>query len=270
MAARQLLPRDVYFWLKALLLALVAVQLARLFWSLAVPIGPVGPWLPAGPQPLPAAAQAALIATFDPFAQGRPATAAVATVTLPEGIKLFGTRMGGGALAGSAIIQGTDGLQTSYTIGDEVAPGVRLAVVSFDFVLLDMGGSQQKLTMEGAEEAVAAPVTMAAAAAPTGAPSTAPPALTPDNVKQSIAFAPRTSGSRVTGLLVSPVGSDAILRAAGLRSGDVIVAVNGRRLTSAADVSSFQSQVVSGARLSLLVERGADTVPVALTFSGNP
>ena len=102
-SARQLRPRDVYFWLKALLLALVAVQGVRLFWSIVTPLGPVGNWLPATPQTLPAAAQIALISTFDPFSRGRPQAVAVATSAMPEGLKLFGTRMGSGSIAGSAI-----------------------------------------------------------------------------------------------------------------------------------------------------------------------
>lgn len=268
-SARQVLPRDVYFWLKALLLALVAVQGARLFWSIITPLGPVGNWLPATPQTLPAAAQIALISTFDPFSRGRPQAVAVSTSAMPEGLKLFGTRMGSGSIAGSAIIQGADGVQTSFTIGDEVAPGVRLAGVSFDFVMLDTGAGQQKLVMEGTEDAAPPALVTPATASPTGsAIGAAPVVLTPESVRQNVAFAPRTAGNRITGLLVSPIGSDAVLRAAGLRSGDIVVAVNGRRLTSAADISSFQSQVVPGARLSLLVERGAETVPVALTFPG--
>jgi general secretion pathway protein C len=36
------------------------------------------------------------------------------------------------------------------------------------------------------------------------------------------------------------------------------------------DPAALQSQLSPGARLSLTVERGAGTVPVALTLEGNP
>jgi general secretion pathway protein C len=266
-AARQLLPRDVYFWLKALLLALVAVQLARLVWALLTPLGPLGQWLPPVPAALPLAARTALLTSFDPFAGAVPAPAqpAAAPVT---GFTLFGTRLGA---SGSAVIAGADGVQNSYGIGEEIAPGVRLAAVGFDFVMLDSGGQQQRLAMPGAEEeAVAASAAGGAssASAPAGRPSAPMGSVTPDAIRQNIAFAPRNSGGRITGLLVSPIGNDASLRAAGLQNGDVIVAVNGRRIGSAGDAAALQSQLVPGARLSLQVERGAAVVPVALLLAG--
>ena len=51
--------------------------------------------------------------------------------------------------------------------------------------------------------------------------------------------------------------------------GDVIVAVNGARITSQTDLVQLQSSMVAGARLSLMVERGAETVPIALNFAGS-
>lgn len=255
--ARQLLPRDVYFWLKAFLLALAAIQLARMVWTLTVPLGPVGRWLPPAPAALPAAAQMALLSTFDPFAASTIATAAP---TPASGLTLFGTRMSLGSAPGSAIIAGADGIQTSYLVGEEVAPGLRLVSVGFDFVLLGGNGAEQRLAMEGADPPAAE------AAAPAGAPP--PPggsALTPETIRANVAFAPRTAGGRVTGLLVSPLGNPAVLTRAGLRDGDVITAVNGRPVN---DPAALMSQLSPGARLSLTVERGASTASVALLLEG--
>lgn len=272
LTARQFLPRDVYFWLKALLLSLVAIQVARLAWALLTPLGPVGQWMPAIPQSLPEAAQIALFSSLDPFAGAVPAAAAAQAGPAITGFTLFGTRAAASGVAGSAIIAGPDGVQESYAVGDQVAPGIRLASVSFDFVMLDNGSQPQKLAMPGSEpaEGEGAGSASQAGAAPAAVASSQPSqvALTPQSIRQNIAFAPRNSGGRVTGLLVSPVGADATLRAAGLQSGDVIVAVNGRRIASAADAASLQSQLTPGARLSLEVERGAGTVPVAILLPG--
>lgn len=255
--ARQLLPRDVYFWLKAVLLALAAIQLARLVWALTMPLGPVGRWLPPAPSALPPAAQLALLSTFDPFtaASVASATAVAAPVT---GLTLFGTRMSMGRAPASAIIGGADGIQTSYLVGEEVAPGLRLASVGFDFVLLEGSGGEQRLAMEGAE-----PPAGDVLAPGTAAPASA--ALTPEAIRSNVAFAPRTAGGRVTGLLVSPVGDPAILTRAGLRDGDVITAINGRPVS---DPAALNSQLARGARLSLTVERGAATASVALLLEG--
>ena len=260
-SARQLLPRDLYFWLKALLLALVAIQAARLVWTILTPLGPVGRWLPPAPPTIPASAQLALLSTFDPFAAQQAQAGAATPAPAVSGLTLFGTRMSLGGAPGSAIIAGADGIQNSYAVGDEVAPGVRLLSVGFDFVMLGGKGSEQRLAMEGADPPAdeAAP-----ASAPAGAAALA---LTPAAIRNNVALAPRMVAGRVSGFLVSATGNPAVLGRAGLRDGDVITAVNGRPLT---DPAALQSQLSPGARLSLTVERGATSIPVALTLEGNP
>lgn len=256
MVARQLLPRDVYFWLKALTLALISVQAARLLWTVATPLGPIGRWLPPAPAIIPEAAQLALLTTIDPFASA--AISAPVTASATKGLTLFGTRM-----PSSAIIAGVDGIQVSYSVGEEVAPGVRLSSVGFDSVILGGNGSEQRLTLEGAEpESSNGPAAISPAAGSAANSSS----LTPENIRANVAFAPRSANGRITGLLVSPLGDPALLRAAGLRDGDIITEVNGRPIT---DPASLLSQLSPGARLSLTVERGADSVPVALLLEGN-
>ena len=52
----------------------------------------------------------------------------------------------------------------------------------------------------------------------------------------------------------------------GLRAGDVIIAVNGANVDSAADIAQLKAALKPGARLSLLVERGSEKVPVAVSL----
>lgn len=252
------LPRDGFFWLKALLLALVAAQAVQLLTAVLTPIGPVGRWMPRAAQPLPAAMQTALLTGFNPFGGTATASAAVATAPAAGEFTLFGTRLAGAGLPGSAIIAGADGEQASVAVGEDAAPGVRLVAVEFDRVTLERGGQRLQLVME---DAAAGGQAMAAPAGAAG--------LSAERLKQNVALAPRQQAGRVTGLLVSPVGDETVMQAAGLRSGDVIVAVNGRRVASVADATMLQAQVTPGARLSLMVERGAATVPVALNLAGS-
>lgn len=260
MEARQLLPRDLYFWLKALLLALVATQAARLLWTIATPLGPVGRWLPAAPPTIPATAQLALLSTYDPFATAPVQPGVAAPAPTVSGLTLFGTRMSLGGAPGSAIIAAADGVQNSYAVGDEVSPGVRLLSVGFDFVLLGGNGAEQRLAMEGADP----PATTTPA--PAGS-AVAGLALTPAALRNNVALAPRIVAGRVSGLLVSATGNPAVLGRAGLRDGDVITSVNGRPVT---DAAALQSQLNPGTSLSLTVQRGGGSVPVALTLEGNP
>jgi general secretion pathway protein C len=263
----RLLPRDVYLWCKALLLALIATQAARLFWTLVVPVGPFGDWRPAQARILPQQMQVALLASVDPFNR-TPQTIAAATPTAStSGLQLFGVRQEGSAGGGSAIIGSADGEQTSFVVGDEVVPGVKLAAVAFDYVLLDRGGSQERLAFPGETVAEPAPsggsVATAAPAPAVGTP------LSASAIRQGVTFGPRTSGAKVTGILVNPGRNPALFQSAGFRSGDVIVAVNGARISSPVDVAQLQNALSPGARLGLSVERGSQIIPISLNIAGN-
>src|SRR3546814_7245708 len=69
---------------------------------------------------------------------------------------------------------------------------------------------------------------------------------------------------QVTGLVLSPKGAG--FQNAGFQSGDIVTQVNGRPIRSAGDLQALQNQIVPGARISLMVERGAAVVPIALTL----
>src|SRR5687767_13318347 len=94
--------RGVNGWtlLEAALLALIAVQTARLIWTAVTPVGPLGDWRPAGLPP--AAASAAALGDFDPFFRlsGSGGTVTVTSLNL----KLFGIRQDQASGQGSAII----------------------------------------------------------------------------------------------------------------------------------------------------------------------
>lgn len=266
---RRWLPTDVYLWVKAILLALVAMQLARLLWAVLTPVGPMGPWRPAQARMLSPQAQAAVLAAVDPFYRdGPPAAAVEATSTL--NLILFGVRENRGSGGGAAIIGAPDGEQGSYAVGEEVAPGVRLSAVFFDYVVLDRGGRQEKLFLDQskAPEAGAAGAPSPAASSPVPG-AAASPGLTAAAARQAFSFSPRQQGGRVTGVTVAPGADPGLYAAAGFQPGDVIVAVNGARIASQTDLVQLQSSLIPGARLSLTVERGAQTVPIALNLAGN-
>lgn len=265
---RRWLPTDVYLWLKAILLALVAIQLARLSWAVLTPVGPLGPWRPAEARLLPPQVQSALLAAVDPFYRnGPPAASVEATSSL--NLQLFGVRENRGSGSGAAIIGAPDGQQGSFAVGEEVAPGVKLFAVFFDYVVLDRGGRKEKLFLDQSK-----PTEMVADGAPSPLSPPMPETagaqpLTAAAARQAFSFAPRQHSGRVTGVIVAPGADPGLFEAAGFQPGDVIVAVNGARIASQTDLAQLQSGLVPGARLSLTVERGAQTVPIALNLAGN-
>lgn len=265
-------PREIWpTLLVGLLGALLVWQCVRLLWVLLTPLSPLGAWQPQAAVIASPAERRALFSSLDPFFRGNAQGPASATVT-SAGLTLFGINLNEATGGGSAIIAGEDGIQTSYAVGDEIAPGLKLAGVAFDHVLLDRGGARESLFLD---QSGAAPV--ANPAAPLPAPTTeigAAPAgasasgeMTPAAIKAGVGFAPRTEDGRVTGIVVQPQGDGAAFRAAGLRPGDVIRSVGGRPIGSASDAAALANQLTPGARIALEVERGASVVPVAIFLS---
>lgn len=259
-SARELAPKLVV----ALIGALLVWQCVRLLWALVVPLSPLGAWQPQTAVIASPAKRRALFAAFDPFfrtgAQG-PASATVTSL----GLTLYGINLNEATGGGSAIIAGEDGVQTSYAVGDEIAPGVRLAGVAFDHVTLDRGGARESLFLDQSGEApVASPATALPAPTPEPGSAAARGELSPAALKAGVGFAPRTEEGRVTGLVVQPQGDGSAFRAAGLRPGDVVRSINGRAIGSAGDAAALAGQFTPGARLSLEVERGANVVPIAI------
>lgn len=273
------LPASPGRWLLAALALILIVQCVRLVFAVLTPATPLGAWQPRQPTDLPADAKADLFARVDPFYRSIAASeAGTATVTSLQ-LQLFGVRIDGGG--GSAIIAGSDGVQNSIGVGEDIQPGVKLKAVHFDHVEIDNGGKVELLYLDQSQgtgtPANGVPAAAATPALPAGTPqqtnaTVSPPApINARSLRAGIAFTPRTIGNRVTGISVGEQGDGSAFAAAGFRSGDVIRAVNGRPVASAADVSAIASQLQPGARLSLDVERGAGTVPIAITIpNGNP
>lgn len=254
---------NAYSLVELLLLAALAVQCARLVWTVVTPVSPLGDWRPAGPT-LPAA-PGEVLRGFDPFnrlAAGQQGPAVVTSLQL----KLFGTRIDEAMGRGSAIVAGPDGVQKSIAVGEEIIPGVVLRGVAFDHVTIERGGAREDLFLDqsGGGGASAAP-------APGGDGNTAgavPPApqngITVQQFQSEVGFVPRVEGGRISGLVVRPEGSGAAFRAAGLRDGDIVTTIGGRPVQGAADVERLAAQLGDGGTLSLTVERGGQVLPLSV------
>jgi general secretion pathway protein C len=160
------------------LLALIALQCARLIWTALTPVGPLGDWRAAGTD---RAGSADILASFDPFFRLSGAAGPVTVTSL--NLKLFGIRQDQASGRGSAIIAGPDGQQRSIAVGEEIEPGVVLKSVDFDSVTITRAGADEQLFMDQSE-------TPATVTPPSGR---APAAPTPQVVQPTTAVEP---GSR--------------------------------------------------------------------------
>jgi general secretion pathway protein C len=242
----------------ALIVILLAVQVTRLFWIIVTPVGPLAGWRAPSVNVVPPSARQALFSSFDPFYPINSVAASSQNVTSLN-LVLFGVRTNESSGGGSAIIAGEDGIQKSFAVGEEVAPGVTLDAVAFDHVILSRGGVKESLYLD---QSVPAETVSPSGAAPQAAPATSETGgLNAQTLQKAIGFAPRNEGGRVTGLVLKAQDDGTMLKLAGFQAGDVVVAVNGRPVSSVTDVIA---QFRPGARISLEVERGGSKVPIAL------
>ena len=148
-----------------ILIALLAIQCARLVWTLVTPLGPVGAWSIPAPAPPPPAPAAATPLDFDPFFRTAPASSAPVVVTsLP--LTLHGVREDRATGRGSAIIATADGAQNSIGVGEEIMPGVTLTGVGPDSVTISRSGVTEQIFLGAAPAGEAPPPSNAAPAQP--------------------------------------------------------------------------------------------------------
>jgi general secretion pathway protein C len=237
-----------------LVVALLASQVARLVWTVAVPAGPLGAW--SAPARVPAAPDPTLLGSFDAFFR-QAADDEAATVS-SLALTLLGTRVDTVSGRGSAIIATPDGTQASFLVGETIMPGVRLRSVEFDGVTIDRGGAAERLFLD--QSSGSAPITPDSIppAAATPAASAAANRLTAE-----IAVAPRLAGGSVTGLVLTPKGAGTAFAAAGLQPGDVLVSVDGRAVADIRDPASILQSLDAGG-VSIAIERAGR--PLTLTF----
>jgi general secretion pathway protein C len=254
------LPRPtVYSAAELVLLVLIALQCARFFWVMAEPVGPVGDWKASGA--LSAPADSGVLAGFDPFF--RLSGPAGPTVVTSLNLKLYGVREDRATGRGSAIVALPDGRQQSFAVGEEIMPGVTLGAVGFDNVTISRGGALEQIFLDQSPPAQAV-------AAPEAPPPSAPPAPAQAPAQapagQALALQPHNVNGRVTGLLVGPGGDGGqAFRSAGFAAGDIIVAVNGQRVSSLEQARAALNQ--GGGEVSVTVDRGGRAVPLRVRVS---
>lgn len=250
---RRLPSFTAYSAAELLLLTLIAVQAARLVWSLVTPVDPVGHWR----APVLAPSSDSVLSEFDPFFRLSGAGGAVVVTSLD--LKLHGVREDRATGRGSAIIALPDGTQRSFAIGEEIVPGVTLAEVGFDSATINRGGAREQIFLDQSRPAQAVGPTAPTAPAAPAATATRP-APNPQ-----IQFRERVSGGRVNGISVGPgIDGGYALRAAGLMPGDVIVSINGQRIESLDQARTIVRRAQG--EVSVIVDRGGRAVPLRMSL----
>ena len=198
------------------------LQLARLLWLAFAPAS-------AGAAPVAVAAEAPALAGLDPFFGNAPEAAGEAGGSW----RLFGLRVA--ADGGSAILARDGGPQQAYRVGDALAPGVVLEAVAADHAVLLDAGVRRRLELPAVQGAgPGGGPAPAALPAPAPATAAAPEQETrdvdPARLLAEAGLRTYQEAGRVAGYTLMPRGDAALLRAAGLQPGDVLLSVNGQAL----------------------------------------
>lgn len=239
---------------------LIAAQLSAVGWLMATP--PTAPAMAPAVTSTISSAGLTPSAGFDPFFRvGAQGALAEATAAMGGALSLFGLRAGVEG-DGSAIIGLPDGSQVSIAVGEAVEPGLVLAEVHADHVILARGASRSRLGFgHGAIEAQGRPTPPAAPAdidqviTPTSGGSVAP--IDTKQALAAIGLEPRAGGGQVVS------GPQAMLGAAGLKSGDVILSIDGRPLNGRVSKAMLALRFAGRRSVEMQVER--DGRPLTLT-----
>lgn len=239
---------------------LLLVQLGRLVWIVAEPRDTVA--ASTSPSAAVAPADLAVLQRFDAFFRtGGQSSLAEASAAGSGQMRLYGLRSDGSG-GGSAIIGLADGRQVSVGVGEEVEPGLVLRGVGPDYVTLARGASVSRLIFSDLPVGVApvpppplGPQTVTPPAPPPPAATPTVASVDPARLITQAGLRPRMRGLRMDGFTVSGSGDAAVLRAAGLQAGDVILAVNGQPLDSLERIAALRGQLANSTGAELRYER---------------
>lgn len=232
-----------------------------LAWTLASAEAPAAP----APEPEPIAA--APVPTPMPTPDAGPAPAAPpAPAASPDGLILYGIS-GGGAAGRAAVLGSASGFQRVVPLGRDYRPGLTVAEIAGDHVILASGNARYRLDLSrgGASPVSAAPAALAAAA-----PVPAPAGAAIDPVALRLGLAPRKAGGRTTGFALKANAKLPALARAGLRPGDVILAVNGQPFDSEEKLIDLPREIAGSWDAEFEFERGGRRMKASLPVNARP
>ncbi len=249
-----------------LLWSVLAIQVARFTWPLFTATVPSFK-----PLAMPSADLVPL-AGHDPFFSG-----VLPTVQADgDGWQVFGVRLS--ASGSSAILANGTGPQQAFRVGDEIATGLVLAAVAADHVMLRQTNQTRRVDLPRAPAPTATATTTpsSAPAKPSATPqaSAKPPVaevhsdVDPGKLIAEAGLRMTMDAGRMSGYTLLPRGNDALLRAAGLQPGDVLVSVNGQALDPER-LAELAGQLRSNPRAEIAYRRDGQLHTVTLG-SGKP
>lgn len=219
--------------------------------AVAAGLGAYGLW----PEGAPAAAPVQALPSPPPPPSPEPveAPAPAAPIVSVEGLVLYGVS-GGGAAGMAAVIGRASGYPRIVPVGRDYRPGLTVKEVGAAYAILVSGGQETRLELNG----TATPVQPAAPRPAAGQSLNA--------VDLRLGLAPRKAG----GFQVKAGADLPMLRQAGLRPGDVIVAVNGQAFDSEEKLMELPREIAGSYTAVFEFERGGKRMKATLPVNERP
>ncbi|HET9484260.1 MAG TPA: type II secretion system protein N [Xanthomonadales bacterium] len=193
--------------------------------------------------------------------------------------------------AGHAIIADEGGIERTYRVGAEVAPGVTVEGVHADRVTLSRGGAHETLRLprpdenrapaappasQGPRAVNVAPGSVPPPALPGGAPFIAPNidfeaataklGVDPRTLAQQVQVLPVVENGQFVGVRLSGGREAAALAKLGLQPDDVVTSVNGIPLDSFSRAQSVASSFENASSVNVTVRRGGKTETLSVSL----
>ena len=192
-----------------------------------------------------------------PVAAPPPSAPAAAAEPAPD---LSQLRLHGLTATGGIIASGSS--QRLVRLGREVLPGVTLERIKQHHAVLVTAAGRFELGFLGLAEAASTTIPGTAAGQPTGAPS--PQSRREETLQYRFGLAPRRDGGRITGFAVRSGAEMPLLQRAGLRAGDILVAVNGQAFESEEKVMELASEIAGSYTAEFEFERNGQRMKTSL------
>jgi general secretion pathway protein C len=191
---------------------------------------------------------------------------AAPVVQSPLTLKLLGTIVAGEESAAIiSISAGSD--QSVFFIGDTIQPGVTLQEVEPWAVVVERAGVLERISLEQGAKLSATPMPVKM---PAGNPAAASPAamqrkMSRSQLQQQLGdlpallsqarVIPNYTNGKPDGFVISEIVQGSLYQQAGLLNGDVILRVNGKQVTSAAQAMSMYQALQNAAAIDLELMR---------------
>jgi len=208
--------------------------------------------------------------------------AAKQIVVSPLKIKLLGTVVAE-EHAAAIIVLKAGGEQRVFFIGDSIQPGVVLKTVEAEAIVVERGGKLERISLEQGAKLTVAPVARNNLVASPPTMSARTPVRTalpipaqsmrkrmnrnhlqkqlqnfPALMSQARAIPHMTNG-KLAGFTISEIAPGSLYQQAGLQNGDIILSVNGKRITDARQAMTMYQTLKSAAAIDLELIRAGQT-----------